>query len=99
MDTHLMTDYINSKAQTKDDKEKQKLFRILAHEIKLKNKHIIMKHAYKKYIIIKFRQKISFLAFKNKQTIVELFMSAIMKSHGQMVFEGYLKQNEKQVKM
>jgi hypothetical protein len=41
-----------------------------------------------KYTIVKFRMKISWIAFKNKMTIVELFCTAILKSYNQLVTEG-----------
>lgn len=90
-----MKHYIDSKANTKDDKEKKKIYSKLVSEIKTKNKLLIMQKAYKKYMVIKFRQKISFIAFINKKTIVELFLYAIMKSYNQMTFEGYIELNEK----
>ena len=45
---------------------------------------------YLKYLIIKFRQKISYLAFKKKSTIMELFLNAIKKSHNQLRAEGVI---------
>lgn len=46
---------------------------------------------YLKFLIIKFRQKISYLAFKKKATILELFLKAIKKSYLQLCKEGVIK--------
>ena len=43
-----------------------------------------------KYLIVQFRMKISWLAFKKKMTIVELFCNAILKSYNDMVQEGII---------
>jgi hypothetical protein len=43
----------------------------------MKNKLNLVRKTYLKYLIVKFRQKISYIAFKNKMTIVELFITAI----------------------
>lgn len=63
-------------------------------KINLKNRLRILNTAYLRYLIVKFRQKISFIAFKYKMTIVELFFHAIIKSYNQMVQEGHLKVDE-----
>ena len=39
---------------------------------------------YVKYMILKFRQKISFLALKKRQTIQELIFAAILKTYRQL---------------
>ena len=64
-------------------------------DINLKNRLRILNKSYLRYLIVKFRQKISFIAFKYKMTIVELFLHAIIKSYNQMVVEGILKVNKK----
>lgn len=45
---------------------------------------------YLKYLIMKVRAKISFMAFKRKMTIVELFADTIMKSYRFFVDIGYI---------
>ena len=50
-----------------------------------------MRTSYMKYTIIKFRMKVSWIAFKNKMTILELFCTAILKSYNQMLAEGVIK--------
>ena len=52
------------------------------------NEISLLKMTYLKYLIIKFRQKISYIAFKNKITIMELFLRAIKKSYNTLVAEG-----------
>lgn len=42
-------------------------------------------------MVIKFRIKISYIAFTKKITIVELFVAAIKKSYEQFVKEGIVK--------
>lgn len=55
------------------------------NQITSKNRLKILRTAYLRYLIVKFRQKISFIAFKYKMTIVELFLHAIIKSYNQMI--------------
>lgn len=50
-----------------------------------------MRKTYIKYLIQKFRQKISYIAFTKKMTIVELFCTAIKKTHTQLLKEGLIK--------
>lgn len=45
--------------------------------MRLKNKLNVMRQAYLKYIVIKFRIKVSWIAFTKKMTIMELFIRAI----------------------
>ena len=53
-----------------------------------KNQLFLMRKTYLKYLITKFRQKISYIAFRKKMTIVELFCTAIRKSYVTLVKEG-----------
>lgn len=48
-----------------------------------------MRQAYLKYTVIKFRIKVSWIAFTQKKTIMELFITAIKKSYDQLSREGY----------
>ena len=43
-----------------------------------------------KFLVIRFRQKVSFIAFKHQCTIVELFCRAILKSFEELKKEGYV---------
>ena len=56
-----------------------------------------MRQTYLKYIIIKFRIKVSWIAFKYKMTISELFCHAIKKTLDQYIHEGKYKINRKQL--
>lgn len=47
---------------------------------KSKNQNLILKKTFLKYTLIRLRQKISFIAFKSNQTILQLFLNAIIKS-------------------
>ena len=42
---------------------------------------IMLKRTFMKYTLIRLRQKISFIAFKKKMTILQLFLNAIIKSY------------------
>ena len=68
-------------------------------KMRLNHKVNVMRTCYMKYTIMKFRMKISWLAFKNKMTILELFCTAILKSYTQMVAEGSIKINKSQLKL
>ena len=57
--------------------------------MRLKNKLNVMRQAYLKYTVIKFRIKVSWIAFTKKMTIMELFTRAIQKSYDQLNKEGY----------
>ena len=52
-----------------------------------------------KYTVMKFRMKISWLAFKNRMTVLELFCTAILKSYNQLVSEGIIQTNKDQFKL
>ena len=58
------------------------------------NKVKVARKTYLKFLIIKLRFKISFIAFKNKMTIVELFCNSIIKTYNQLVNEGSIVVNE-----
>ena len=77
-----------------DAHKKKEFSKTLAIKIRLKNKLTIMRKSYLKYLIIKFRQKISFIAFKKKMSIIELFCDAITRSYNQLVFEGKIQIDE-----
>lgn len=57
-------------------------------QIKNENKLKLCKAGYLKYLILKFRIKISFIALKKQMTVLELFCNAILKSYQEMMEEG-----------
>jgi hypothetical protein len=83
MDDREISLYKNSKTfiESKMLLGEDEIPKTLLIKIRLKNRLLVLRQAYLKYLIIKFRQKISFIAFKNKMTIVELFCTAIQKSY------------------
>ena len=42
--------------------------------IRLRNEHHLFRKVYKKYLILRIRHKISFIAFEKRMTIMELFV-------------------------
>ena len=48
-------------------------------------------------MVIKWRQKISFLAFKNKRTVPELILIAIQKSYFELVNQGIYIQKDQEL--
>tara|TARA_B110000285_G_C14857223_1_gene482799 strand:- start:372 stop:662 length:291 start_codon:yes stop_codon:yes gene_type:complete len=89
-----MRKYNTMKVFDPEGNKKKEFSKTLSIKIRLKNKLSIMRMSYLKYLIIKFRQKISFIAFKKKMSIVELFCDAITRSYNQLVFEGKIKVDE-----
>ena len=67
---------------------KKKVDKQHMQEVEKRNEIELVKATYLKYLIIKLRQKISYIAFKNKVTILELFLNAIKRSYNQLVSEG-----------
>ena len=47
-------------------------------KIRLTNEHHLFRKVYKKYLIIRIRQKISFMAFEKRMTVLELFIKSIL---------------------
>ena len=66
-------------------------------KLEIRNEIYLLSMTYLKYLIIKFRQKISYIAFKKKMTIMELFLNAIKKSYDQLVAEGVIKRTRKEI--
>ena len=60
-------------------------------QIKNENKLKLCKAGYLKYLILKFRMKISFIALKKQMTVLELFCYAILKSYQEMIEEGAIR--------
>ena len=91
MDESELSLYKNSQ-QFKENKDilGDEIPKTLQIKIKLKNRLQVLKSAYLKYLIIKFRQKISFIAFKKRMTIIELFCTAIQKSYNELAEEGVI---------
>ena len=48
--------------------------------LETENKIKMLEKVNTKYVVIRFRQKVSYIAFLNKMTIIELFMNAIEKT-------------------
>ena len=65
-------------------------------KVRLRNRLKVMRQTYQKYIIIKFRIKVSWIAFKHKMTISELFCTAIKKTLDQYIHEGRVQVNRRQ---
>ena len=53
-------------------------------------KNQIMMKVYKKYLILRIRYKISFLAFINRKTVTELILLQVKKSHKQLSNGGHI---------
>ena len=56
--------------------------------MRLKNRLNVMRQAYLKYTVIKFRIKVSWIAYTKKMTIMELFVKAIKRTYDQLSREG-----------
>ena len=52
--------------------------------------HIILKRTFFKYRILKFRAKLSYIAFSQSMTICELFANAILKTASDLLKFGLL---------
>lgn len=66
---------------------------ILKHEselIRLKNEQTVFRKVYLKYLIIRVRIKISFIALQKRMTILELFVSTIMKTYLHLMRSGHI---------
>jgi len=50
-------------------------------KLKLQSEHLIFRTVFLKYLILRIRTKISFMAFQKRMTISELFCEAIIKSY------------------
>jgi hypothetical protein len=55
-----------------------------------KNEHILYRKVYMKYLILKVRAKISYMAFIKKMTVIELFATTIINSYNTMKAEGII---------
>ena len=60
------------------------------------NKIKILQKVNTKYVVIRFRQKISYIAFLKKMTIVELFMDAIDQTFNELLREGRIQYSKTQ---
>ena len=54
-------------------------------KLQYKNEHKVFNQTYLKYLIMRVRAKISFIALEKRMTIVELFASTIHKVYKQLV--------------
>ena len=61
-------------------------------KIRLTNEHRLFRKVYKKYLIIRIRQKISFMAFEKRMTVFELFIKSILTCYLSLMMSGAIKQ-------
>ena len=54
------------------------------YNIKQTNEHNLFRKIYLKYLIMRIRAKISFMAFEKRMTIVEIIVNAIFKSYREL---------------
>ena len=92
LEMQSMADY-RKKKNLKSTEMPDYMMRNIRHFNKVK----VARKTYLKFLIIKLRFKISFIAFKNKMTIVELFCNSIIKTYNQLVNEGSIVVNEVQL--
>ena len=59
-------------------------------EIIQKNEHSLFRKVYMKYLILKVRAKISYMAFVKKMTVIELFATTILNSYETLKNEGVI---------
>lgn len=55
------------------------------NEIRNKNEHILVNKVYFKYLMMKIRHKISYMAFEKMVTINEIFFETIVKSYNSLI--------------
>jgi hypothetical protein len=63
----------------KMEENKQFISDSVRYKIRQTNEHNVYRKVFLKYLLLRIRSKISFLAFKKKMTIVELFSNTILK--------------------
>ena len=86
--------YCKSKKMKRDNFKASTASSFLS-KVRYKNKLKLMRKTYLKYLIIKLRIKISFIAFKKKMTLVELICNSILKTYNLLVTKGAIKVNER----
>ena len=59
------------------NKKKKFISESVRYNIEQKNEHVIFGKVHLKYLLIKIRQKISFIAFEKRMTVTELFCNTI----------------------
>ena len=60
------------------------------NEINDKNRHMLMRKIYMKYLLMRVRAKIAFMALQKRMTIVELFADAMLRCYTESVRCGYI---------
>lgn len=60
------------------------------NEINDKNRHLLMRKIYMKYLLMRVRAKIAFMALQKRMTIVELFADAMLRCYTESVRCGYI---------
>ena len=70
---------LNKKSLTEDEKQ----------EYILENEHKVFNKVYFKYLLLKIRAKISFIAFQKRMTISELFVRTILKCYTKLQDDGF----------
>lgn len=60
------------------------------NEINDKNRHMLMRKIYMKYLLMRVRAKIAFMALQKRMTIVELFADAMLRCYTESVRSGYI---------
>ena len=61
---------------------------VIKETIKQRSEHSIFRKVWFKYLLMRVRAKISFIAFQKRLTVHELFITAIMKSHKKLMHLG-----------
>ena len=60
------------------------------NEINDKNRHMLMRKVYMKYLVMKVRAKISFMALQKRMTVVELFADTMLRCYTESVRSGFI---------
>ena len=75
---------VSAAMKGKDQKWQKNNRQRIQNEMRVK----LLQKVYTRYVIIRFRQKISFIAFQKKMTICELFLTAILQSFNELLADG-----------
>jgi len=98
MDGHKGTADKMLEAMNKQSKEeylkhtgKQLISESVAQKIKQSNEHLLFRKVYLKYLILRIRAKISFMALKKRQTVTELFVQTILRCYNEQQALGLIR--------
>jgi len=77
---------LNKQDEKKYMKDKKASFvsDYIKYSIKIANEHKIFRKVYVKYLMLRIRAKISYMAFAKRMTIVELFFTTILRSYSNL---------------